>query len=194
MSAQAITTQNQGHHLSQIILKLKEEFEMTIATATNKANDWISSNLAGKAPVKVLSTLAIGALLVTATVLTSGSAFADSPTRSVTLDAVSVALMGFSDGSRDEKTVLQSYASPIDFDDGTKVEKTMWRSYAAPIDFIYNHAEVTGTSGATLLASPDGTSGEKTMWQSYASPIDFADGTGVEKTMWRSYAAPIDFP
>ncbi len=136
MCAQAITTQNQGNHLSQIILKLKEGFEMTITNGTYKVNEWISKNPARKAPVRVLSILAMSALLVTATVLTSGSAFADSPTRPVALDAVSVELLGFSDGIRNEKTVLRSYASPIDFVDGTRVEKTMWRSYAAPIDFI----------------------------------------------------------
>ena len=159
MSAQAITTRNQGDNLSQTILKLKEGFEMKIATVTYKVNEWISSNLERKTPVRVLSILAIGAFLVTATVLTSGSAFADSPTRPVGLDAVSVELLGFSDGNRNEKAVLRSYASPIDFVDGTRVEKTMWRSYAAPIDFVEDYAKLDDHSSSIL--------------QSYAAPIDF---------------------
>ena len=85
-------TQSQGKLkvVYQEIKKANEEIEMRLAMQMTDVKTWLSKGLATKTPGKILGGLALGALLMTATALPLGPAFADGPSRPSTSEQIVV--------------------------------------------------------------------------------------------------------
>ena len=80
--------QSKGRTASQGLVKFKEESEMKMATRMAKVNMRLHQAIATKAPVKFLGGLALGALLMTATVLPFRATYADEPARPLSVEQV----------------------------------------------------------------------------------------------------------
>ena len=88
MNTAAVEPRTKTRMAYQEGLRFKEESEMKAATLTIKVNTWLHEHLAIKTPVKLLGGLALGALVMAATVLPVGPglAYADDPARPFSME------------------------------------------------------------------------------------------------------------
>ena len=166
-----MNTQEFGNrNLIQSVKNIKESTEMKITESITNVTSMLTHSWIRKNPAKALGVLAIGGLMMTATVLTPGTASADHPARPL------------------GAAVNQPSAAPLDFVNVTNRLGIISQPSAAPLDFPYSTGRsrvITGQPSAAPLDFPYSTIKSRVTGQPSAAPLDFS----VEQPI----AAPLDF-